>query len=142
MRKIKKAKKHLDSPTIEKICGLIDGWKQGDKITWSKLIQKIELNIGISYTRQCLDRYPQIKGAFQASKDRVRPEFNGKPMSAELVAARQRIEKLEIENERLKMTNNALLEQFARWTYNASNRGLTPEFLNQNLPDIHRSNKY
>ena len=37
------------------------------------------------------------------------------------------------------MVRDALLEKFARWSYNAATRGLDEEFLDQPLPRIDRS---
>lgn len=45
----------------------------------------------------------------------------------------ERIDRLKAENE-----NNALLEQFARWAYNAHTRGLDEAFLNRALMPVDR----
>jgi hypothetical protein len=50
----------------------------------------------------------------------------------------QRNARLEAQNERLRRENSSLLEQFVRWAYNASTRGLDKDFLNQPLPSVHR----
>jgi hypothetical protein len=58
--------------------------------------------------------------------------------SPELRVASERIARLEAENQRLAAENNALLEQFARWAYNAHTRNLAKEFLNNPLPAVDR----
>jgi hypothetical protein len=50
----------------------------------------------------------------------------------------QRMARLEAENERLRTENDQLLEQFARWAYNAHTRGLDEKFLNRVLPSVNR----
>lgn len=52
--------------------------------------------------------------------------------------ALDRIARLESENRRLESENNQLLEQFARWAYNAHPRGLDYDFLNRPLPLVNR----
>jgi hypothetical protein len=45
---------------------------------------------------------------------------------------------LEAENQRLQTENDRLLEQFARWAFNAYVRGLGEAELNRPLPEIDR----
>jgi len=59
-------------------------------------------------------------------------------MPLELQVALDRIARLEAENLRLAAENNALIEQFAVWGYNAHTRNLTEEFLNKPLPGVDR----
>lgn len=42
------------------------------------------------------------------------------------------------ENARLESENQRLLEQFARWAYNAHTQGIPEEILNRALPKVHR----
>jgi len=51
-----------------------------------------------------------------------------KAATPELQAAADRIARLEGENQRLRMENDRLLEQFVRWAYNAYSRGLDEQF--------------
>jgi hypothetical protein len=60
------------------------------------------------------------------------------PASAALRAALGRVKRLEVELAELKTRENLLLEQFVRWAYNASTRGLSGDFLNQPLPPTNR----
>jgi len=48
----------------------------------------------------------------------------------------ERVERLRNETERLKLENNALLEQFVVWKYNAYAHGLSEGDLNKSLPKI------
>lgn len=59
-------------------------------------------------------------------------------MPSSLAVAAQRIARLQIENDELKLKNDALLEQFAKWQYNAYKHGLKEHQLNADLPRIDR----
>jgi hypothetical protein len=130
--------KNLDDRTIEQIVQILDGWS--GKLTWEALIEEVSLRLRTRYTRQALHNHVRIKEAFASRKKaltgRDREEIEAE--SPELQHALQRIARLEVENERLKRENNNLLEQFARWAYNASTRALDEKFLNQTLPPVYR----
>lgn len=129
--------KQLTDNDIETVVKILDGWT--GKLTWEALIDAIQIRIGCRYTRQALDRHERIKRAYTVRKNTLRhgteiPEVR----SVELQKALQRIERLTAENERLKAENSALLEQFARWAYNAHTKGLDEAILNRPLPAVNR----
>lgn len=129
--------KQLTDNDIETVVKILDGWT--GKLTWEALIDAIQIRIGCRYTRQALDRHERIKRAYNVRKNTLRhgterPEVR----SVELQKALQRIERLTAENERLKAENNALLEQFARWAYNAHTKGHDEAILNRPLPAVNR----
>lgn len=130
-------KKQLTDRKIEFVVGVIDGWT--GKLTWDRLLVAIEPQVG-KYTRQALNNHVRIKTAFDLRKRALRDGGNAniddKPV--ELQIALQKIERLETEKARLTRENQQLLEQFVRWSYNASNKGLSIEQLNAALPDIDR----
>jgi len=133
--------KNLGDNEILDIVGVLDGW--AGKLSWELLIQKIEArNLG-TYTRQALHKHERIYNAFTLTKKRIAGLDNNqavaqKELSPELEAAVQRIKRLEAENLRVTTENHRLLEQFARWAYNAHIKGLSKEFLNQPLPQVDR----
>lgn len=70
----------LKSLTTEQqisIQALIRSWD--GKLTWELLVTKIESNLGITTTRQTLDKYANIKCEFKQKKQLLR----GKPVSPE-----------------------------------------------------------
>jgi hypothetical protein len=133
---------NLNDEHIEVICRVLDGWE--GKLTWELLIEAIETRQKALYTRQALSQHSRIKHAFQLTKERLTRQPRNKQQGSgglgatEAQALFERFERLEAENARLKAENERLLEQFVVWAYNASNRGLDVEFLNQPLPRVDR----
>lgn len=130
--------KNLDDHAIEQIVQILDGWS--GKLTWEALIEKISLRLRTQYTRQALHNHVRIKEAFSGRKNALAGRNNKEieAESSELQHALQHIARLHAEIERLKRENNNLLEQFVRWAYNASTRGLDEKFLNQPLHQVNR----
>lgn len=108
------------------------------RLTWPALIEQIEQVKLITYTRQALAKHALIAEAYEAQWTQATAgETKARKKSAspeiqmvldEMVSLKASLARAEEENERL-------LRQFVRWAYNASQRGLTEEFLNQPLPE-------
>lgn len=131
--------KNIDDEAIEAIVSILDGWS--GKLTWESLIEAIEKRTRRRYTRQALHRYERIHLAFVTRKTALAGgsvENVDVDMAPELKAALEQIQRLEGENLRLKAEQHRLLEQFARWAYNANSRNLTKEFLDTPLPKLDR----
>lgn len=131
--------KNLTDADIADVVGILDGWT--GKLTWELLIDAIERRRRQRYTRQALHRHARIRHAFAHRKaalaeGRARRVKGGN--SPELQAALQRIARLDAENQRLRAENDRLLEQFARWAYNAHTRGMDENFLSRPLPEVNR----
>lgn len=133
-----KRSKNLGDAEIKQIVEILDGWS--GKLSWELLIDAIELRVFNRYTRQALFKHERIRHAFDLQKSNpVKDQGKARRVgSPELQIALERIAKLEAENKRLESENNHLLEQFARWAYNAHTRGLDNEFLNRPLPSVNR----
>ena len=128
---------NLTPARIDVILGIIHAWE--GRLTWPALVKAITASINCAYTRQALFNQERIRAAY----DTYRANFSGaagpgRPMSASLKAAVDRAKRLEIQLEEAKRLESLLLEQFVRWAYNASTRGLTEDFLNQPLPPLNR----
>ena len=105
------------------------------------LIEAVERHLFARYTRQALHKHPQIQSAFELRKKGLSEKGEGQRKLAstpEMQAALDQIGRLEAQVQRLEAENNRLLEQFARWAYNANRRGLDEAFLNSPLPDVNR----
>ena len=131
--------RNLDDAGIKDIVEILDGWSE--KLTWDLFIEAINFRTHNKYTRQTLHKHERIKNAFELCKARLADGDVAirNVRSPELQKALERIARLEAENKRLESENNQLLEQFARWAYNAYTRGLDSQFLNQPLPPVNRS---
>mgnify|MGYP000878855953 FL=1 len=134
----KKRSKNLGDAEIKQIVEILDGWS--DKLSWELLIDAIELRMFNRYTRQALYKHERVRHAFELRKNEL--AGGGKDVkrvtSPQIQLALERIARLDAENGRLESENNRLLEQFARWAYNAHTRGLDHEFLNRALPSVNR----
>lgn len=131
--------KNIDDEAIESIVGVLDGWT--GKLTWELFIDAIEKRTRRRYTRQALHRYERIHLAFVTRKKALgggSAENADVDMAPELKMALEQVERLTAENQRLKAEQQRLLEQFARWAYNAHSRNLTKEFLDTPLPKVDR----
>ncbi len=135
---VKLRAKNLDDAGIKQIVEILDGWTE--KLTWELLIDAVELRMHNRYTRQTLHKHERIKNAYELRKAAL-AYGDGEVRivrSPELQKALERIARLETEKKRLESENQQLLEQFARWAYNAHVRGLDKNFLNQPLPPVNR----
>ena len=135
---VQKRSKNLGDAEIKQIVEILDGWS--GKLSWELLIDAIELRMFNRYTRQALYKHERIRHAFDLRKTELSGSSGEvrKVESPQLQVALDRIARLEAENRRLESENNQLLEQFARWAYNAHTRGLDSGFLNCALPSVNR----
>ncbi|WP_028621557.1 hypothetical protein [Pseudomonas sp. Ant30-3] len=128
--------KHLTRRDIAILVNQIDAWE--GKLGWDALCDVAAPLIGGRPTRQTLSSHGQIKAAFGQKKIQLKTGFVSTKRPPSLNIAEQRIRRLESENERLKMENSKLLEQFVRWQYNAYKHGVTKDKLDVELPKIDR----
>ncbi|KNC13655.1 hypothetical protein [Pseudomonas sp. RIT-PI-a] len=137
---VKRRAKNIDDCAIQQIVGVLDGWAA--KLSWDLLVDEIEKRLGVRYTRQTLDKHARIKIAYQCTKQRLSeaysPEHQKKLACQELGPIMERLERLAVENARLRAENGHMLEQFVTWAYNAHLKGLTKEYLNTPLPRVDR----
>lgn len=129
--------KHLTKSDVEAILNIIYGHNE-DKLTWDYLCDACEKVVGKKPTRQSLSANKIISEAFKSRKTSIKTRAPVRPKPASLTIAADRISRLENEVEILKKRNDALLEQFVVWQYNAYKYGLKEHQLNQKLPTIDR----
>jgi uncharacterized protein (DUF2235 family) len=130
--------RNLTDADIKAIVGILDG--STTNMTWAMVIAKAERALGCRYTRQALHKHARIQDAF-AAQNKGGTDTAGPKKPTEVQALADRIARLNAENQRLEMENNHLLEQFARWAYNAAIRNLDADYLNQPLPAIDRAGR-
>lgn len=129
---------NLTPARIEVIVGMIRDWE--GRLTWNSLIEMIMEKSHVTYTRQSLHKHHAIRIAYETyrASEALGVGSGGRPISASLKASSERVARLESEIAELKIRESLLVEQFVRWAYNASTRGLTEDFLNQALPPTNR----
>lgn len=131
--------KNIDDATEEAIIGILDGWR--GKLSWDLLRKAVFAQVGHLYVRQALDANERISAAYKTHRARLRGSTQDVPtqdMLPEVRILHDLNERLKAENVRLLAENQAYIETFTKWAYNASNRGLTNEYLNMPLPEIDR----
>lgn len=128
--------KHLTEVDLEKILHKMDGWE--GRLTWEALCDSLLPLIGTRPTRQTLSSHIKLQEAFQHKKGRRDLSNEKTKVPPSLSVASQRIKRLEEENARLRNENEALLEQFVIWQYNAYCHGLTEQQLIAPLPKARR----
>lgn len=131
--------KNIDEATEDVVIGILDGWL--GKLSWDLLREAVFVRIGHRYTRQALDGNERISSAYKTHRTRLRGGSQEAPspnVSPEVRILQEINERLSAENERLLAENRAYIETFTNWVYNASNRGLTNEYLNTPIPTVDR----
>jgi hypothetical protein len=129
--------KHLKQNDVDAVIEVIRTWSSG-KMTWELICESVAGVIGTKPTRQTLNAHSQIKAAFVAKKSGLKVHGPRTSMPSSLAVAAQRIANQQCGIDELKAINARLLEQFAKWQYNAYKRGMTEDRLNQPLPRIDR----
>jgi uncharacterized membrane protein len=117
---------------------MLDEWT--GKLTWDLLIDQIERELRVRYTRQALFRYESLKLAFAARKKAVsQAKDRSRPADEPLDEKSRLVEVLKAENARLKLENQRLIEQFIRWAYNAyALKKMSKDMLDRPLPEVDR----
>lgn len=129
--------KHLKQADIEAIVDIIRGWST-EKLTWEGICVSAAEVIGKTPTRQTLNAHAAIKDAYAAKKGGLKVHAPRTAMPSSLAVAAQRIARLQTEIDEYRARNDALLEQFVKWQYNAYKHGLKEHQLNAELPRIDR----
>ena len=127
--------KNISDEDVNRIVGILDGWS--GRLTWDALLDAIERHLFVRYTRQALHKHRRVQESFERCK-RALAAGGGRPRrvaaAPEAQIALDRIARLEAEVARLEAENTRLLEQFVRWAYHASIRGLDEAYLSSPLP--------
>lgn len=130
---------NLNEERIEKILELLDMWR--GKLTWELLIDKLEEEVGIRYSRFTFQDRTEIVNAFKVRKNALRgtvPRERGAPRDEQVRAALATADRYKAKAERLQDENDLLLEQFVKWAFNAQRRNVSIEQLNAPLPKPNR----
>lgn len=128
---------HLKPADIDAIVEIIRGWPT-EKLTWDVIREEAAKVIGNAPSRPTLNAHAPIKEAYSAKKRGLKIHGTRKAMPSSLAVAAQRIARLLSENDELKKKNDALLERFVKWQYNAYKHGMKEHQLNAEMTEIDR----
>lgn len=64
-----KSFRHLSKQDILQICSIVENWPL-PTLSWDALCREIEVHLKHRYTRQALERKPEIKAAYLAKRQR------------------------------------------------------------------------
>lgn len=132
--------KRMTDTLIEQVKQQIDTWSSSDgPLTWEAICTVVKVKLGREYTRQGLHKIEGIRIAYTVRRNALKRLIDRTgTASTEMQRVLERAAGLAAERDRLRAENQALLEQFVVWTYNASTKGLDPAFLSRPLPPIDR----
>ena len=125
---------NLTDAHIAAVDKIIDAWT--GELTWQALIDRVEIEWHARYTRQSLAKHERVQRAFSAYVERAPKSSSRRP---EIEFLKERIARQDAHIRRLEAENSRLLEQFARWAYNAHKKGLDQTYLSMKLPEIDRA---
>ena len=127
--------KHLSENDVEKIVRIIDGL---EVVRWGEILKQVERRLSRAYSRQALRRHARIAAAIDGRRraGRISAARTGeqKACTTEGQILEGKIQRLEAQLERLERENGELLEQFVRWSYNATALGVPLDRLDAALP--------
>lgn len=128
----KRRARAIDQEITTVVIQILDDWS--GKLTWNGLIAAIKASTSIEYTRQALANHKQIADAFVLRKASL-SRSAGRPTSSNnrVNTLTDAVDRLTVENEKLRAELNEYRDMFIRWTANAQKRGLTSEVLNEPL---------
>ena len=126
----------LDADRITRIVRVIS--RLPGKPTWREVVEGVERELGAEYTRQALHAHEAVRAAYTARRNGAPAKPGSRPVSKALSAANGRVAASEARVEAARRREDALIETFARWLYNARAAGITQEVLDKPLPPNHR----
>ncbi|GAA4258519.1 hypothetical protein GBZ26_11360 [Azospirillum formosense] len=127
-RRVRITDQHVDA-----IRNIIKRWPR--PITWNEIIAESARDLGLTWTRQALERHETIKEAY-AAKRNARPEPC--PIDPAVALLTQKVERQVQEIGRLERLVESYKDLFIRYQYNAHARGIAPAELEMPLPPIDR----
>lgn len=89
-----KSFRHLSNQDILQICSLIDNWPL-PTLSWDALCREVEVHLKHRYSRQALERKPEIKAHYQLKKDKPSKLVPADEAEKKIAKLKARIEELE-----------------------------------------------
>ncbi len=122
--------KRMTQTDVLRILTIIESWPL-PTITWEALVKEVDIQVGQLFSRQALERKPQIKSAFQVRKGQ-------KPELMRMSEAEQTIQRLRQRNAELEFLVRRYDLRFIRHIANAHNWGKNPKELDRPMDEEHK----
>jgi hypothetical protein len=129
--------KHLKPREVKAIVECIRTWPDA-KLTWAAICNEASQLVGRRPARQTLCSHDEIMMAYKAKRDGLKTRPPRAALPSSLAIAAQRLARQQSMIDELTAKNNALLERFVRWQYNAYKHGMSEAQLDADLPRINR----
>lgn len=129
--------KHLKPREVKAIVECIRSWPDA-KLTWAAICAEAGKLLGRSPARQTLCAHDEIMMAYKARRGSLKTQAPRVSLPSSLAIAAQRLARQQSVVDELTAVNNALLERFVRWQYNAYKHGMSDAQLDAELPRINR----
>ena len=127
----------LSGSDVQRIELMIRNW-QNNKLTWELVVRGCSAELGIETTRKTLLTRENIKAAMRLRKAELKTPSQAVRQFKDIDRANDRIVRLSQRIAELECAQQILIDQFARWAYNADAHGLNIDVLNQPIPKPHR----
>lgn len=130
-----KKRQRLSEEGITRIVRAVEAADPLVALTWQRIQVLASEHVGSGYvwTRQALERHPQIKSAYAAHETRRKKLAKSGARAGRRLSEPQKISRLEEENESLRRQLNCYDELLATYLGNAVSNGLTLEQLSKPL---------
>lgn len=127
----------LSEKDVKCIEALIRDWR-GSKLTWQLVVTACQNELGIQTTRKTLLTRDSIKTTMRLRKEELKAPSQAPRQFTDIDRANDRIARLTQRVAELEAAQETLIDQFARWAYNADAHGLNETILNQPIPKPYR----
>lgn len=126
---------HLSDENAILIRKRIDEWPLETPLTWSDIVRLASKSVGITWTRQTLEKRKEIKDAYLRRSSRLQESPQQRKSKSEPARSEseQRILNLKAENEKLRHTLIEYDKRLIRYVKNAFDHGLTEDQLDAPL---------
>ncbi|WP_199456789.1 MULTISPECIES: hypothetical protein [unclassified Marinobacter] len=123
----------LSKVDVERIELMIRNWRTR-KLTWELVVIACGNELGIETTRKTLLTRNGIKTAMRLRKAELKAPSQEVRQFTDIDRANDRIVRLTQRVAELEKAQEALVDQFTRWAYNADLHGVNEDVLNRPIP--------
>ncbi|OLO12391.1 hypothetical protein BTW10_02655 [Chromohalobacter japonicus] len=127
----------LSVADVTRIEAMIRDWRSS-KLTWELVVIACKNELGIETTRKTLLTRDSIKTAMRLRKSELKAPSQATRQFTDIDRANDRIARLTQRVAELEKAQETLIDQFARWAYNADAHGLNETTLSQPIPKPNR----